>query len=48
MSVVVFTLVLGTATPGGGFPLFGAAYAEALSAAEPRLRFEARNTKGST
>jgi TRAP transporter TAXI family solute receptor len=46
--VVVFTLVLGTATPGGGFPLFGAAYAEALSAAEPRLRFEARNTKGST
>ncbi len=45
---MVFTLVLGTATPGGGFPLFGAAYAETLSAQEPRLRIETRNTKGST
>ncbi len=41
-------LVLATATPGGGFPLFGAAFAEAVNAAEPRLRIETRNTKGST
>jgi len=45
---VVFSLILGTATPGGGFPLFGAAYAEALNAAEPRLRIVPRDTKGST
>jgi TRAP transporter TAXI family solute receptor len=45
---VVFSLILGTATPGGGFPLFGAAYAESLNAQEPRLRIEPRNTKGST
>lgn len=41
-------LVLGTATPGGGFPVFGDAYAAALNAAEPKLRIETRNTKGST
>jgi hypothetical protein len=41
-------LVLATATPGGGFPLFGAAFAEAVNAAEPRLRIDSRNTKGST
>lgn len=44
----MFSLVLGTATPGGGFPLYGAAYAETLGAQEPRLRIETRNTKGST
>ena len=44
----MFSLILGTATPGGGFPLYGAAYAESLSAEEPRLRIETRNTKGST
>jgi hypothetical protein len=48
MNSAVFTLILGTATPGGGFPVFGAAYAEALNAAEPGLRIETRNTKGST
>ena len=48
MNPVVFSLILGTATPGGGFPVFGAAYAEALNAAEPQLRIETRNTKGST
>ena len=47
MNGVEFSLVLGTATPGGGFPVFGAAYAEALSAQEPWLRIETRNTKGS-
>jgi TRAP transporter TAXI family solute receptor len=48
MNPVIFTLILGTATPGGGFPVFGAAYAEMLNAQEPRLRIETRNTKGST
>jgi len=48
MNAAVFSLILGTATPGGGFPLFGAAYAEALVAQEPQLRIETRNTKGST
>jgi len=48
MNAVVITLILGTATPGGGFPVFGTAYAEALNAQEPRLRIETRNTKGST
>jgi TRAP transporter TAXI family solute receptor len=45
--VAAFSLVLGTATPGGGFPVYGAAFTEVLNAQEPRLRLEARNTKGS-
>jgi len=45
---VVFSLVLGTATPGGGFPVYGAAFAETVNAQEPQLRIETRNTKGST
>jgi TRAP transporter TAXI family solute receptor len=48
MMEAIFALVLGTATPGGGFPVFGAAYAEMLNAQEPRIRIEPRNTKGST
>jgi len=48
MTELVFALVLGTATPGGGFPLYGAAFAEVVNAQEPRLRVEPRNTKGST
>ncbi len=44
----MISLILGTATPGGGFPVFGDAYAESLNAQEPRLRIETRNTKGST
>jgi TRAP transporter TAXI family solute receptor len=48
VNAVVFTLVLGTATPGGGFPVYGAAFAETVNAQEPRLRIETRNTKGST
>src|SRR3978361_2427943 len=38
---------LGTATPGGGFPLFGNAFAEVLNAADATLSIEPRNTKGS-
>jgi uncharacterized protein len=47
MKELVLTLVLGTATPGGGFPLYGDAFAEMVNAQEPRLRVEPRNTKGS-
>jgi len=43
----LFVLVLGTATPGGGFPLYGDAFAEMVNAQEPRIRVEPRNTKGS-
>ena len=48
MNAVLFTLVLATATPGGGFPVFGDAFAEVLNAQEPALRLTTRNTKGST
>jgi TRAP transporter TAXI family solute receptor len=38
---------LGTATRGGGFPLYGDAFAEIMNAADPALSIEPRNTKGS-
>jgi uncharacterized protein len=38
---------LGTATPGGGFPVYGNAVAEVMNAADPQLAIEPRNTKGS-
>ena len=38
---------LGTATPGGGFPLYGNAFAEVMNQAEPALAITTRNTKGS-
>ncbi|MFH0302418.1 TAXI family TRAP transporter solute-binding subunit [Bradyrhizobium sp. 31Argb] len=41
------TITLGTATPGGGFPLYGNAFAEVMNAADPSLSIEPRNTKGS-
>src|SRR5438445_2662419 len=41
-------VVLGTATPGGGFPVYGAAFAATVSETEPTLVIEQRNTKGST
>ena len=41
-------VVLGTATPGGGFPAYGAPYCETINEMEPTLRLEPRNTKGST
>ena len=44
----MFTLILGTATPGGGFPLYGDAFAEIVNAQEPQLLIQPRNTKGST
>ncbi|MBR0698226.1 TAXI family TRAP transporter solute-binding subunit [Bradyrhizobium lablabi] len=42
------TISFGTATPGGGFPLYGNAFAEAMNAADPTLSIEPRNTKGSS
>ena len=36
-----------TATPGGGFPLYGNALAEVMNAADSTLSIEPRNTKGS-
>ena len=41
------TISLGTATPGGGFPLYGNAFAEVMNAADATLSIEPRNTKGS-
>ena len=41
------TISLGTATPGGGFPLYGNAFAEVMNAADPTLSIAPRNTKGS-
>jgi uncharacterized protein len=48
MNEAIIVLILGTATPGGGFPLYGAAFAEMVNAQEPKVRIEPRNTKGST
>jgi uncharacterized protein len=39
---------LGTATPGGGFPIYGEAFVAAIKAQDPALEIEAINTKGST
>jgi TRAP transporter TAXI family solute receptor len=41
------TISLGTATPGGGFPLYGNAFAEVMNAADASLTIAPRNTKGS-
>jgi uncharacterized protein len=48
VNAVVVGLILGTATSGGGFPLYGDAFAEMVNAQEPTLRIQTRNTKGST
>ena len=42
------TISLGTATPGGGFPLYGNAFAEVMNDADSTLSIQPRNTKGST
>jgi len=48
MNAVILSLILGTATPGGGFPVYGDAFAEMVNAQEPHLRIAPKNTKGST
>ena len=42
------TVSLGTATPGGGFPLYGDAVVATIHEADPSLTVAPRNTKGST
>ncbi|MCA1410964.1 TAXI family TRAP transporter solute-binding subunit [Bradyrhizobium sp. NBAIM20] len=46
-TVIPTTISLGTATPGGGFPLYGNAFAELMNAADPQIIIAPRNTKGS-
>ena len=41
-------VVMGTATPGGGFPVYGDAVVRTIAATDPDLAIDARNTKGST
>ena len=41
-------VTLGTATPGGGFPVYGQAVAETINGVDPTLDVKTRNTKGST
>ena len=41
-------ITLGTATPGGGFPVYGAAFVDGVCRVDPGLEIEAVNTKGST
>ncbi len=41
-------LILGTATPGGGFPLYGEALAKIVNESGTGILLEPRNTKGST
>src|SRR3974390_2945782 len=42
------TVVLATATQGGGFPLYGNTFAEVMMQADPTLSVETRNTMGSS
>jgi TRAP transporter TAXI family solute receptor len=47
-SLAPLIVVLGTATPGGGFPVYGAAVAETITTIDASLSVRPRNTKGST
>ena len=41
-------MTLGTATPGGGFPVYGQAFAETIGETDPALTVRTQHTKGST
>jgi TRAP transporter TAXI family solute receptor len=41
-------VTLGTATPGGGFPVYGGAFADTINATDPELLIQPQNTKGSS
>jgi TRAP transporter TAXI family solute receptor len=41
------TVTLGTATPGGGFPVYGDAFKATVQEADTTITIDARNTKGS-
>ncbi len=47
-AVAATSLRLGTATPGGGFPVYGAAFVSAIKGADSTFQIEEVNTKGST
>lgn len=47
MNPLIVTLILGTATPGGGFPVYGEAFADMVNAQDPKLAIKTQNTKGS-
>jgi TRAP transporter TAXI family solute receptor len=47
LAAATTTVVLGTATKGGGFEVYGAALAEVVNQADATLRVETRATKGS-
>src|SRR5438876_11963291 len=42
------TVILGTATPGGGFQIYGAAYSAVLNEMDTTLAIEQRGSKGRT
>ena len=44
MNPLLVTLILGTATPGGGFPVYGEAFADMVNAQEPALAIQTKNT----
>jgi uncharacterized protein len=48
MMTLLTAVVLGTATPGGGFPVYGDAVAATINATDSSLDVKTRNTKGST
>jgi TRAP transporter TAXI family solute receptor len=48
MMTLLAAVILGTATPGGGFPVYGDAVAAVVNAIDPSLGVQTRNTKGST
>jgi len=41
-------VTLGTATPGGGFPVYGDAVAQTINEVDPSIEVRTRHTKGST
>jgi len=47
MNPLAIVIILGTATPGGGFPVYGDALADMVNAQDPKLSIQTRNTKGS-
>ena len=47
MPILPLTLLLGTATPGGGFPLYGDAAAATINELDASLAVQTRNTAGS-
>src|SRR5580700_3746783 len=47
-SIQKTTIIMGTATQGGGFPVYGNAFAEVIAEADPTLSIQTRNTMGSS